>query len=70
MEKVGDDIKASEKFAVMVTVSVFFTTRLLELSDKLRLGGVLSLTLMTIALISVFSPSDTWTLIFRVELVS
>jgi hypothetical protein len=31
MEKVGVEIKASEKSAVMVTVSVFFTTRLLKI---------------------------------------
>ena len=59
MVNVGVDIKASEKLAVMVTLSVFFTISLLKLCDKFRLGGVLSLTLMTIGLIIVFSPSDT-----------
>ena len=43
MEKVGVDIKASEKFAVMVTTSEFLTILLESLSVSATVGAVLSI---------------------------
>jgi hypothetical protein len=51
IDKVGVDIKSSEKSAVMVTVSVFLTLRLMEVEDKFRLGGYISDELIFISLI-------------------
>ena len=43
IEKVGVDIKASEKFAVMVTTSEFLTISLESLSVSATVGAVLSI---------------------------
>ena len=51
MDNVGDEIKTSEKLAVIVTTSEFLTIWLEELSVKITVGLVLSLTLILISLI-------------------
>ena len=43
MEIVGAEMRCSEKWAVIVTTSVFFTILLESVSVKITVGGMLSL---------------------------